>query len=84
MQAVRRCDRKARRHSVLGAADLALGHPLPGTQTIAAQILGERRERAEQPLRALVRGSDPCLAAQALQSLVSIVGVTAAKDLLEQ
>ena len=62
----------------------ALGHPLPGTQMIAAQILGERRELgAEQPLRALVSGGDPFLAAQALDSLVSIVGVAGVRDLLE-
>lgn len=62
----------------------ALGHPLPGTQMVAAQILGERREpAAEAPLRALAVQGDPFLAAQALQSLVSIVGVDGARDLLE-
>lgn len=51
---------------------------------IAAQILGERRELgAEQPLRALVTDGDPFLAAQALDSLVSIVGVVGVRDLLE-
>jgi hypothetical protein len=63
----------------------ALGHPLPGTQMIAAQILGQRREiRAAEPLRALVDSADPYLAAQALQSLVQIVGVTATRDLLDR
>jgi len=62
----------------------ALGHRLPGTQMIAAQILGERRERAaETPLRNLVDDADPYLAAQALESLVSIVGVAGTRDLLE-
>ena len=63
----------------------ALGHPLPGTQMIAAQILGQRRESAAaQPLRELVDGRDPYLAAQALESLVSIVGVDCVRDLLGQ
>lgn len=62
----------------------ALGHPLPGRQMIAAQILGQRRERAaERPLRALVADADPFLAAQALDSLVLIVGAPALTDLLE-
>jgi uncharacterized paraquat-inducible protein A len=62
----------------------ALGHPLPGTQMIAAQVLGARRDLvAEQPLRQLVVSSDPFLAAQALDSLVAIVGVAGARDLLE-
>ena len=72
---VRPSDREARRLSYGERLIWALGHPLPGTQMIAAQILGERRELgAEQPLRALVSGADPFLAAQALDSLVSIVG----------
>jgi HEAT repeats len=63
----------------------ALGHPLPGTQMIAAQILGQRREAlGAEPLRALVDNADPYLAAQALQSLVQIVGVTAIRDLLDR
>jgi HEAT repeats len=62
----------------------ALHHPLPGRQMMAAQILGERRERsAVLPLRELVNHADPSLAAQALQSLVLIVGVDGARDLLE-
>lgn len=62
----------------------ALGHPLPGTQMIAAQVLGDLREAAaERPLRALVDAADPFLAAQALQSLVSIVGVDGLRDLLQ-
>ncbi len=45
---------------------------------IAAQVLGQRREpAAEEPLRALVRDRDPFLAAQALHSLIAIVGVAA-------
>ncbi|MGO9882092.1 MAG: HEAT repeat domain-containing protein [Solirubrobacteraceae bacterium] len=63
----------------------ALGHPLPGRQMIAAQILGRRREiRAAEPLRELVDKADPYLAAQALQSLVLIVGVPAIRDLLDR
>jgi hypothetical protein len=59
----------------------ALGHPIPETRMIAAQVLGQRREAAaERPLRALVRDSDPFLAAQALHSLVAIVGVAALRD----
>ncbi len=62
----------------------ALGHRLAGTQMIAAQVLGELREpAAEGPLRTLVADADPYLAAQALQSLVSIVGVAGTRDLLE-
>jgi len=62
----------------------ALGHRLAGTQMIAAQVLGELREpAAEGPLRALVADADPFLAAQALRSLVSIVGVDGTRDLLE-
>ncbi len=62
----------------------ALEHPLPGRQMIAAQVLGELREpAAEPPLRALVHAADPFLAAQALRSLVSIVGVDGVRDLLE-
>ena len=63
----------------------ALGHPLPGTQMIAAQVLGERGEPAAAgPLRALVQdAADPFLAAQALRSLVSIAGVDGTRDLLE-
>jgi hypothetical protein len=50
---------------------------------IAAQVLGELREpAAEGPLRTLVADADPYLAAQALQSLVSIVGVDGTRDLL--
>ena len=63
----------------------ALGHPLPGRQMIAAQILGERREpSAEQPLRRLVREGDPYLAAQALESLILIVGVDPLQGLLRE
>ncbi|MGO9882600.1 MAG: HEAT repeat domain-containing protein [Solirubrobacteraceae bacterium] len=63
----------------------ALGHPLPGRQMIAAQVLGQRREiRAAEPLRELVDKADPYLAAQALQSLVLIVGVPAIRDLLDR
>lgn len=52
---------------------------------IAAQILGRRREAAaEQPLRALVSSSDPYLAAQALDSLVLIVGADAIAEWLEE
>lgn len=52
---------------------------------IAAQILGQRREAsAAEPLRALVGTADPYLAAQALQSLVLIVGVAAIRDLLDR
>jgi HEAT repeats len=62
----------------------ALGHRLAGTQMIAAEVLGELREpAAEGPLRTLVADGDPYLAARALQSLVSIVGVSGARDLLE-
>ena len=62
----------------------ALGHPLAGRQMIAAQILGQRRERAaERPLRELVERGDPFLAAQALHSLVLIVGVDDLRDLLQ-
>ena len=63
----------------------ALGHPIPENQMMAAQILGERREiAAADPLRALVESCDPYLAAQALRSLVSIVGAAAiADDLLQ-
>lgn len=51
---------------------------------IAAQILGERRERrAVAPLRSLVDTADPFLAAQALQSLVLIVGTAPLQDLLD-
>jgi hypothetical protein len=61
----------------------ALRHPLPGTQMIAAQILGQRREAAAAgPLRALVDGPDPYLAAQALQSLVAVVGAAELGELL--
>ena len=63
----------------------ALGHPLPGRQMIAAQILGQLRESAaEQPLRRLIYGGDPFLAAQSLQSLVQIVGVDELRDLLKE
>ena len=62
----------------------ALGHPLPGRQMIAAQVLGERREPdAEAPLRELVAHADPFLAAQALDSLVQIVGTEPLRDMLE-
>ncbi len=51
---------------------------------IAAQILGERRDRdAVRPLRDLVDSHDPYLAAQALHSLVLIVGVEDLRQLLE-
>lgn len=61
----------------------ALRHALPGRQMMAAQILGERREAAAaQPLRELVDSRDPYLPAQALQSLVSIVGPDRLRDLL--
>jgi hypothetical protein len=61
----------------------ALGHPLPGRQMIAAQILGQRRESAaERPLRQLVDCGDPFLAAQALHSLVLIVGADQLRALL--
>ena len=51
---------------------------------IAAQVLGQRRERAaEHPLRRLVDEADPFLAAQALDSLVLIVGAAEVRDLLE-
>ena len=63
----------------------ALGHPLPGRQMIAAQILGQRRESAaEQPLRELVDCADPFLAAQALHSLVLIVGADQLRELLHR
>lgn len=63
----------------------ALGHPLPGRQMIAAQILGQRRElRAAAPLRALVGTADPFLAARALDSLVLIVGAAPLRDLLDE
>lgn len=59
----------------------ALGHPIPQTRMIAAQVLGQLQEpAAERPFRTLVRDRDPYLAAQALHSLVSIVGVAALKD----
>jgi hypothetical protein len=52
---------------------------------IAAQILGQRREvSAAAPLRALVGTADPFLAAQALDSLVLIVGAAQLRDLLEE
>ena len=52
---------------------------------IAAQILGQLRESAaEQPLRRLIYGGDPFLAAQSLQSLVQIVGVDELRDLLKE
>jgi hypothetical protein len=61
----------------------ALGHPLPGRQMIAAQILGDRRETAAaRPLRGLVECGDPFLAAQALHSLVLILGVDQLRELL--
>jgi hypothetical protein len=61
----------------------ALGHPLPGRQMIAAQILGELVEQlAERPLRALVDTADPYLAAQALTSLLQIAGVQPNRELL--
>jgi HEAT repeat protein len=63
----------------------ALRHPLPGRQMMAAQILGDRRERAAvEPLRELVDTGDPYLAAQALRSLVAIVGPEPERPLLEQ
>lgn len=63
----------------------ALGHPLPGRQMIAAQILGERREAvAEAPLRRLVADADPYLAAQALHSLVLIRGADSLRGELEE
>jgi hypothetical protein len=63
----------------------ALGHPLPGRQMIAAQVLGQRREiRAAAPLRVLVGNADPYLAAQALQSLVLILGADAIGDMLNE
>lgn len=50
----------------------------------AAQVLGERREiRAVEPLTALVHDADPYLAAQALQSLVLIVGADELRNRLE-
>jgi hypothetical protein len=52
---------------------------------IAAQILGERREAAAAtPLRQLVAHADPFLAAQALHSLVLIVGVDQVRDVLQE
>jgi hypothetical protein len=61
----------------------ALGHPLPDTRMIAAEILGTRREPAAAPrLRQLVASDDPYLAAQALKSLVAIVGVDATRETL--
>jgi len=63
----------------------ALGHPLPGRQMIAAQVLGELREpAAEAPLRTLVNAGDPFLGAQALRSLIAIVGVEHLRGLLER
>jgi hypothetical protein len=61
----------------------ALGHPLSGTQMIAAQILGDRRDPvAEEPLRRLVHHRDPFLAAQALQSLIALRGIAQVRELL--
>lgn len=52
---------------------------------IAAQILGQRREvRAAAPLRILIGTADPFLAAQALDSLVLIVGAARLRGLLDQ